>query len=249
VARSAAGAELTRQHRAAQQAIRAGLLRDLLALWAAVQVADLAGTIGRFTAAAAVLVRARYQESAETAEEYVTEFRTAEGAAGALTILLADPPAALVVAGLVRGAALSGVLKGRQRGFSAEAAARNGFVKASGTASNLALDGGRQVVTDATAADRASTGRWQRVAGGSACAFCAMLASRGPAFEARSAKFEAHPGCSCSAEPVFEGSKLPDTSARYRDLWSEAQRDVLPDVDGTTNPALTAFRRLLEARV
>jgi len=246
MARSAMGAALTRQQQLAQLAIRSSMLRGLLTLWGTVDPLDLSGTIGRFATAGATVVQAGHQESASLALRYVEAFRRAEGAPGVLAFTLGGPPDAGAVAGLLRGAGLSGVVNARRRGSSRPAAVRNGFVKVSGTATSVALDGGRDVITEATAADRAATGKWQRVASGGACAFCAMLASRGPVFEARSARFETHPGCSCTAEAEFEGSALPATSQQFRDEWKQAQREI--DVSGTDNDALNAFRRLREDR-
>lgn len=246
MARTALGAALTQQHLVRQSAIRAAVVRRLLTLWALVDPFNLAGTVGPFAQAGATLVQTGRQESASLAARYIEAFRRAEGVRGLLAVSLAPPPEADAVAGLLRGAGLSGIIKGRERGMTPLVSARNGFVKVSGTATLVVLAGGRDVVTEATAADRQSTGRWQRVAVGGACAFCAMLASRGPAFSARGARFEAHAGCNCSAEPVYEGSELPATSRQFKQEWARAQSEI--DVTGTKNDALNAFRRLREGR-
>jgi hypothetical protein len=246
VARTEEGAELTQEHRLLQVSIGAATVSDLLGLWDTVDPLNLAGTIAPFAAAAAVIVRARNRDSATAAARYFGDFRAAEGVRGAATIVAGEPPVAAVVAGLVRGAGLSGIVRARQRGFSAEAAARNGFTRVAGSSTNLVLDGGRQVVIEATLSDRASTGKWQRVASSGACAWCAMQASRGPVFNERA--FKKHVGCNCDAEPVYEGSRLPPTSRQFRDEWNRAQREIGPDVSGTNNDALTAFRRLREGR-
>jgi len=247
VARTEEGAELTQEHRLLQVAIGAATVSDLLGLWDTVDPLNLAGTIGAFATTAAVVVRARNRDSATAATRYFGDFRQAEGVRGAATIVAGEPPVAAVVSGLVRGAGLSGIIRARQRGFSPQAAARNGFTRVAGSAMNLTLDGGRQVVIEATLSDRASTGKYQRVASSGACAWCAMQASRGPVFDERA--FKKHVGCNCDAEPVYEGSRLPATSQQFRDEWARAQREVLPGVEGTKNDALNAFRRLREDRV
>ena len=101
-----------------------------------------------------------------------------------------------MAAGLLRGAALAGIINARRRGFSPTAAARNGFAKVSGSASGLVFGGSRLVLTEAT-------GKYRRVAGGSACDFCLMLEGRGAVYSVRTADFTAHDHCACSAEPVF----------------------------------------------
>lgn len=244
MARSQLGAALTRQHLLQQTALRSSTIRLLLTLWATVDPSNLAATIGPFTDAGAALVQAANQQSASLALRYVQAFRSAEGAGGLLAVALGEPPSRDDVVGLLRGAGLSGIIDGRRRGLAPEAAARNGFVKVTGTATSVILDGGREVVTEAAAGDRASTGRWQRVASAGACAWCAMQASRGPVFASRD--FKRHDGCNCSAEPVFEGSKLPATSVQFREEWERAQREI--DVTGTSDDALNAFRRLREGR-
>jgi len=245
MARTQEGALLTQRHRLLQLAIRAAALRDLLALWGVVDPLDLAGTIDSFTAAAAPVVRARWEDSAAVAARYFQAFRAAEGVGGAAAVVAGEPPTAVAVQGLVRAAGLSGIVNARRRGFTPQAAARNGYARVAGTATRIVLDGGRQTITTATAADPAA-GRWQRVTSGDCCAFCAMLASRGPAFDARSSRFEAHANCSCSAEPAYEGSRLPAASEQFRRQWEQAQREI--DVSGTSNDALNAFRRLREGR-
>lgn len=46
---------------------------------------------------------------------------------------------------------------------------------------------------------------WRRVGSGNLCDFCAMLVSQGTLYDAESdADFEAHDGCTCTAEPVWE---------------------------------------------
>lgn len=203
MARTSQGAQLTVQHRQRQIQLRAGVLRELMAIWRAVDPTNLRGTIDPFTRAAAVLARAGFEDSAGLAVEYYRRFREAEGVTGGVTIIPPDPPSRDDAGSLLRGAALAGIINGRRRGFSVQAAAQNGLVKTSGSMSNLVLGASRQVVTSATAADPRSTGQWRRVAGGDACPFCTMLEGRGAVFSARTADFEAHDHCACTAEPEF----------------------------------------------
>lgn len=203
MARTSQGQQLTIQHRQRQLSLRAATLRDLMALWRAVDPTNLRGTIDPFTRAAATIIRARFGDSAILAARYYERFREVEGASGAVTIVTPDPPSRELTTGVVRGAALSGIVNARRRGQSVQAASQNGLVKASGSISNLVLSASRQVITQATASDPRSTGRWARVAGGSACEFCLMLESRGAVFSARTADFQSHDHCACVAEPAF----------------------------------------------
>lgn len=127
----------------------------------------------------------------------------------------------------------------RTTGGNVRRAADIATASSAGAAMRNALEGGRSTITEAVAGDRRALG-YARATSGSACAFCAMLAGRGPVYGADSADFEAHDHCSCSAEPVFrEDAAWPTGSAAYRDRW-DAATDGLSGTD-----AVNAFRRSL----
>lgn len=65
----------------------------------------------------------------------------------------------------------------------------------------------RASVTDSVIADPQAEG-WQRFGEG-ACAFCAMLISRGAVYSKATAAFGAHEGCGCVAAPAFGGRPVP----------------------------------------
>jgi len=44
---------------------------------------------------------------------------------------------------------------------------------------------------------------WRRITGGG-CAFCKALAARGAVYKQSTARFASHPGCHCTAQPVFK---------------------------------------------
>ena len=239
MARTREGALLTERHRLLQVRLRAATLRDLLTLWGSVRPDDLGGTIGPFAKAGAVLVRAGRQASGAAAARYYVDFRRLEGVAGATTV---TPVASLepgVAEGAIRGAGLAGIMRGRQRGMSAEAAARNGFVKVAGSATSLVLGGGRETLLDAIRSDRAAQG-FQRVTSGRTCAFCAMVASQGIVYKDEAgADFQAHDHCGCTAEPAFEDSRPVPANERFRRQWDEATQGLSGD------EALNAFRQHL----
>lgn len=204
MARSREGALLTERHRAVQLSVRAATLRDLLAFWGTVDPTNLRGTIDPFTRAAGLVVNSRARQSAAVSTAYAQAFRQAEGVPGALAIGLPTVIAPERAADTTRGAALSGIINARRRGFSEEAAAQNGFVKVSGAATRLVLNAGRDVVLASVRGDREARG-FQRITGPNECAFCDLLASRGPVYKSEeTADFPAHDHCTCSAEPVYE---------------------------------------------
>ena len=242
MARTSEGALLTERHRVAQVGLRAAALRDLTVLWRSVRVDDLRGTIGPFAVAGAQMVRARHRESAGQARDYFQVFRRVERVSGAVAVIAADPPAELAAASSLRGSALAGVIDARRRGRPMEAAARAGLTRCSGSMSDLVLDGARDMLTRAAESDPQSTGRWQRVTSGDPCAFCAMLAARGPVFSRDTGGFDAHSHCACQAEVVFEGSQMSDRSQRLANLWESTTEGL----DGAG--ALNAFRQSIEGR-
>ena len=61
----------------------------------------------------------------------------------------------------------------------------------------------RDTITTNTVRDPSAHG-WRRVASGSGCKFCRMLADRGAVYSGKSARFASHTHCHCSAEPAFE---------------------------------------------
>lgn len=246
MARTEAGAELTQLHRSSQLQLRSGVLSGLVNLWATVDPTNLEGTINPFASAAAVLVRAGNRDSSGLAAGYFREFRAAEGVPGTAAARLADVPAADVVTGLLRGAALASIVGARRRGFSPGAAARVGLTNTLGTATSQILAGSRYTILGSIRGDSRGD-RWQRVTSGSPCAFCAMLASRGPVYNANTADFQSHGHCSCEPEPAYPGSRATAQNARLREQWEEAQRTV--DPVGGDYDALNRFRRFQEGRV
>jgi len=189
------------QHRTRQLAIRAATLAILARLWRSVDVTRLRQTIQPFADSAALAVNTGFMQSAQAAAAYY--ILTRPRGITSVVVPQVTPLAAELAADKIRGAAISGIINGRRAGQTIERAAQNGFVKASGSASSLILDGGRQTILEATAQDPAATGKWARVAGPTSCEFCSMLASRGPVYSSSSVEFASHDHCGCSAAPEF----------------------------------------------
>lgn len=97
--------------------------------------------------------------------------------------------------------------------------------KVDGIASRLVTDVGRGAVIDSVSEDRQATG-WVRIASASACAFCRMLAQRGPVYSEDTARFQAHDHCKCIAAPIFEGDSWePEQHVlRWRSQYQQAAR-------------------------
>ena len=250
MARTPAGTQLTEAHRAAQLAVRAGSLRNLVQLWRVVDPADLSGTIETFAQAAAILAGQGFDQSGVISARYYDLFRRAEGVPGAAPAATAAArPALGVLAADVRGAALSGIIKARRAGLDLEAAKRNGFVRAAGVLGKLVLNGGRRTLLGIVERDGQALG-WARVTSSDPCPFCRMLASRGPVYKSgRSADFETHDDCACTVETVYRRGYTGLTQAfTYEKEWNEAQRIARETGNGSTgtkNDALNNYRRYL----
>lgn len=258
MARTVEGAALTSQHRQRQLALRAAVIRDLTLLWP-LWTLDNFESFDQFIAATVPLIRSRHRDSAGVAANYFQTFRTVEGIGGDAPIRIPDrpPPDKLTVS--LRSTGLAGTAKAFQAGKSPQAARQAGFVRMSGAATRHVLDGGRETIMRTAASDSRAQG-WQRTTTSDPCAFCAMLASRGPVFKSRQSAtagsvfsqavmdFRAHDHCSCNAEPVYRGSSPPDEARRFQELWDRSQREAEQSGElrrGTANDRLNAFRRQL----
>jgi len=111
---------------------------------------------------------------------------------------------------------------------------------AAGAAVRHVQNGGREQTINAVQKDLVATG-YVRITRPGCCAFCAMLASRGPvyrkdSFEHRNAdprftgfgEVKVHDVCQCSLRPVYNHSmsEWPDLSLTYSDLWTSTTADV-----------------------
>lgn len=254
MALTATGNALTTAYRAEQLALRAGSLQGLVKLWSVVDVTALADTIDTFAQAAAILAGSGFDQSAAAAANYYGLFRRVEIGAAA-EVRQAARPGVELLAGQLRGAALSGIIDARKAGKPIALAKQNGLVRVVGTFTKLVLGGGRMTILNGTQTDRKALG-WSRVTSGDPCTFCRMLASRGAAYKSeRSADFQPHDHCACTPEPLFAGdplagSKAAEQHAQYKAEYATAQRWARDNVTrsaATSNNALNNYRQWLNA--
>lgn len=86
------------------------------------------------------------------------------------------------------------------------------------------LAGGRDLLSESALAHPRSIG-FRRVTDGKPCAFCAMLASRGPAYRSKKtagAGRRYHDYCGCTVEEVFGEWRPTAEEQRYIDLYEQA---------------------------
>lgn len=239
MASTAEAGRLTEAHRLAQARLGAQTAAQILSTWRLVDPAALDATVEAWLRVAVPIIGAQRTTSARLAANYLTAFRALELGRSARPIVarLAEDldarqaATSLTVTGPARVKAATG------RGVALATASTLGQTGSARSSMRLALDGGRSTISATVAADPQALG-WARATSGSPCAFCAMLASRGPAYSEETVAFEAHDGCSCGAEPVYHrDADWPAGARDLRDLWDAHTRGE--------EDQLNAFRRAL----
>jgi hypothetical protein len=231
MALTAEGKALTESHRLAQLAIAARADVVARSLWGSLDVADLDRSTPQWLGANVATARRFHGESEALAAAYVGKYRAAElgSSAGAVARPGFDAAAqaqTLLLAGPVRVKLLVG------KGASSDAAKSGALTKYSGMMRRQVLSGGRMLVHETTGADTRAQG-WRRVTDGDPCAFCAMLATRGPVYSSK-AKADAiggtglryHGHCGCTAEIVYGEWQPNEAEQGYIDVYDKAAQEA-----------------------
>lgn len=241
MAATARGARLTQLHRQAQLALRARLLRDLMGVWQFFDPSDVDASWARLEPVVLALASNGRAASAQIAAAYYRGFRATEGIEGRPPIITLDDswqePARVSFRVTGPVAAKKFITLNRPD------VARQAYVSLAGSFGRWVLDAGRETVVQTALQDSQAMG-WFRVTASDPCAFCAMLASRGPVYRSReAASFPAHDMCACTAEPRFvDGAHWPGRGREWQRLWSEVTRDT------KGQESIRAFRRAYEGR-
>lgn len=249
MARTAAGAQITEQHRRAQLAIQAQVIRDFARLWPLWEGDST--SFGQLVAATVPLVKLHHQNSSAVATAYYAAFRKAEKVAGAATPQAAPPVNEEQVVSSLYATGEAMTRKAIAAGYSPQAAMQGAVARTSGAVSRHVLNGGRDAITRSIEAD-GRVEAYIRITDGDPCAFCAMLAGRGGVYLTEdTASFESHDACGCTAEPFYEGSGMPERNRAFHDLYNRATREARESSDlnrGTSNDLLNAFRRAYDGQ-
>ena len=255
MATTAAGAQLTEQNRRVQLALRSAFMAELVRLWPLINLDRLDETAAEWIGFVTDLIVSYRTQSVDKALSYYDEFRRAETGQplpnrGNYRSLAEPKRAAITTSLLVTGPI--GVKSRIGKGINPNIAKAKALVDVSGAASRHVLAGGRQLITEASAKDKVALG-FIRVTDEDPCAFCALLAARGPVYHseetaarttARSQRGpgrEYHDHCGCGAEPVF--STDTDWPGRARD-FAQLYED---HAKGKSNPR-KAFAEAYEAQ-
>ena len=238
MARTPEGKLLTDLHRRQQLALRASVVRDVMRLWPAWQPSK-PDSYQAFERALVLLVQSRSVQSAALAAHYYEMFRAAESPVhqAVRTVSLAAVRDEEKIRAAIGATTRGSVYKSLAAGQTYETVMRNALVNVSGAVSRDVLAGGRDTIFAEERRDPRTTGV-ARITGAAPCAFCAMLASRGPVYmSAESAgqiegqEMDWHPHCDCSIEVAYEGYEMNARSLAQREQWKQS--------DGTLN----GFRR------
>ncbi|WP_052684691.1 hypothetical protein [Lentzea aerocolonigenes] len=253
---TAEGTRLTDQHRRAQANDSVRLVRDVLGLWSLLDPFRLDVTVSGWKRRVLELIGRHRSKSERVALDYFEAFRRAELGAG-----LVPPPREVLEAGWRDAAEVSLLVTGPSTikrlsaaGLDPHEAAERAGPGVAAAAMRHAAGGGRGALDQAIRRDDLALG-YQRITGAKACAFCAMLASRGPVYNTRDSgtltlrdgKPEPfHTGCTCTVEAVYDpATDLPETAKQFAALWDS----VVVENGLQGKEARNAFRRAHEARM
>ena len=213
----AAGSPEVDRYRQRQALLAATLTRDLVLLLRALfNPTDPGPAWQAVRTAVAALIADRRRQSADLA---VAFYRAERLAAGVRSPFTPSTPAVLPAEQVLKAVDATGIgvfARALRAGASPQQALDRSAVTLSGSASRLALDGGRIVVDQSVRADDAAIG-WIRITDADPCPWCLMMAGRGAAFHsaasaggAKNAQFigdgdaKWHDHCSCQAAPVWD---------------------------------------------
>lgn len=215
VARTHAGATLTRMHRAAQSRIADDMRGRILDTWPMLDPSSLDKSIDRWIAATLPDVIAGRKVAVDTASNYLKSFSYAES--GKITTVIPSKVTAASAAAITTSLRVTGPITIKTltaSGFSLDHSVATALEGVTGASVRHALDGGRDTVRESVANDPNTFG-WKRIGGGtSTCNFCLMLIGRGEVYWKDTANFASHDNCQCTAEPDYEGGPRP-TPTQY----------------------------------
>lgn len=224
MARTSEGRRLTEAHRKQQLLMSARpVARAKLFYGGVLNTADLDRSSILWQELTRQAVLDGYMDSATLAAAYLQRFDMAEAGIEPSIITPALDEGALATDLRINGPV---AIKTKiAQGIPADEAKRqamNGLLMA---VQQQVLAGGRDLI-DQTVRYSGADGRYRRVTDGKPCAFCAMLASRGPVYSEESVDFRSHHGCGCSAEQVFGEWEPTEKEALWRASYQQAAMDA-----------------------
>lgn len=242
-------ARISEQHRLAQAKLQALVLQDMARIFPLLDANNIDKSFGPFFESAYALITARRTVSASLGATYYNAIRADYDLPDTFTPLLDAVPnkekvfTSLLVTGPVA------MKKNMAAGLEPMRARDAALKTIAQAAQRHVIDGGRQTVMKSVRRDKRAAG-WARLTDGKPCAFCAMLASRGPAYRSEgTAKFKSHDGCGCTAVPVFDpNAPWPGRAEEFRKAYDENISGRYMGGDGN-NEAVREWRKFYDMNV
>jgi hypothetical protein len=255
MALTAEGRALTEAHRLRQLATSARAAARASQLWSGLDADNIDASMPAWLSRNLVSLREFHRESVDRAAAYVPAYRRAElgrnfGSIERPDFDTAETAQALVLAGPVRVKLLT------KRGMTSTKAQSEALRKFQGIVRRQTMAGGRQLIDQTTESDQRAIG-WRRVTDSKPCAFCAMLASRGPVYRSASTagtdggglldnksglRFHSH--CGCTAEIVYGEWKPSEREqgflAQYQEAAQAANADGFSRTEASVLPRMRA---------
>ena len=227
------GRELTEAHRVAQVKVRNRVEREVKQQTNLVDLDNISGSWS-WKLNLMDITRQGHADSVALAADYMAEFPLAEIGESQQVVV---PRFNHVATDLtIRSQGDAAIKKAIGAGVEPQAALLQAVPSLAGWLGQQAAAGGRLVVTD-TVKYSGKYGRWRRVAGGVACAFCGMLAGRGPVYTADTVLFRSHKHCGCGAEQVFGDWQPTELEEQWRQAYEDAAKSADNAGESRTAPA------------
>lgn len=215
------GKALTEAHRREQLAIASEAVFESRSIWSRVLSSQ-----STWLALQLSILRQFNGESRDLAEDYLSDYREAEGVAESFI-----QPAPFVASEMMSTMLVAGPYSVKNfigKGADPGDAVGTGFNKLSGMIRRQVLSGGRMLIDRTAQGDSQAIG-WRRVTDGNPCAFCAMLASRGPVYRSATkadsiagSGLRYHSHCGCTAEIVYGEWKPNEQELGFIDSYAGA---------------------------
>lgn len=249
MAETAKGRRLTEAHRRKQIMVGESTARAVRSSVKYIEEEDISGSV-RWRWEIQRVTETGFNRSREIAQTYVDEFSLVESGERENIVVpqysFAETERAINVLGV------AGIKSGIGSGLPYHRAVDAAVARLGAQCGQLAMAGGRGLI-DATVRYSGRARGYRRVTDGRPCAFCAMLASRGPVYSQETAFFRSHRFCGCSAEIVYRdwvpSEREADWAAAYKaaaglaDTAGEGRRAPAPNRD-SEDTILWRMRRI-----
>lgn len=214
---------LAESHRVLQVRLRAGVNRNVVTLLRDLfDTANADRTWPAIRASLAATARQQHSVSAALANTYYAQARAQADVPGSYVPVTPADLAEELLRVVLDATGIAAFKKAIRLGKSREEALQLAGVSLSGAIARLVLSGGRDAILRNVREDSRAVG-WARITDKDPCAWCSMLAGRGPVYRTKgTASFPAHDHCACQAAVAF--SRDEAWLQHSKDLYEQWQQ-------------------------